>query len=305
MNEVKTHLKLTFVAAAWGLAWSAGRWVANDLSNHPVFASWLRYAMAVPVFLIWLHLASGLKRPTPRQRKRLIAIGFFSTVMYQVLFMLGMRWTAAGDASLVITLNPLFTGLLAVVVLRQPMTGRLGSGLLLGLLGVGVLFAASPNTNIPATERLLGNVLIGAAALSWATSTLLMRRAMDVPSSEDDGPMGPLQLTVWSSTAGLVMLTPLAGWELLEGGVPAVGSISLVSIVFLALISTVLTYVWFAEGVERIGASRAAAYVYLVPVFGILSGWILLDEQLGWSLVLAFVLIIGGVVLAQSRPAKT
>ena len=56
---------------------------------------------------------------------------------------------------------------------------------------------------------------------------------------------------------------------------------------------------------ERIGASRASAYVYLVPIFGILSGWLILGEHLGLSLVLAFALIIGGVMLAQSEPAKT
>ena len=71
------------------------------------------------------------------------------------------------------------------------------------------------------------------------------------------------------------------------------------AIVFLALLSTVLAYVWFAEGVKHIGPSRTSTYVYLVPIFGILSGHVLLGEHLGWSLVLALVLILGGVSLAQ------
>jgi drug/metabolite transporter (DMT)-like permease len=305
MNHATTHAKLTLVAAAWGVAWTAGRYVATDLSEHPITAAWLRYLIAVPVFLLWLHVAKGLQRPTGPQRRRVVAIGLCSTVLYQVFFMLGMRWTAAGDASLVITLNPLFTGLLAVVVLGQRLTSRLGGGLVLGLLGVTVLFVASPNADIPASERWLGNGFIALAALSWASSTLMMRRAMDVKASEHDGPMGPLELTVWASTAGLLMLTPLTGWETVRHGVPDVGVVSMASIAFLALISTVLTYVWFAQGVERIGASRASAYVYLVPIFGILSGWLILGEHLGLSLVLAFALIIGGVMLAQSEPAKT
>ena len=126
MNHATTHAKLTLVAAAWGLAWTAGRYVATDLSQHPITAAWLRYLIAVPVFLLWLHLEQGLQRPTGAKRRRVLAIGLCSTVLYQVFFMLGMRWTAAGDASLVITLNPLFTGLLAVVVLGQRLTPRLG-----------------------------------------------------------------------------------------------------------------------------------------------------------------------------------
>ena len=63
-----------------------------------------------------------------------------------------------------------------------------------------------------------------------------------------------------------------------------------VGIVFLAVFSTVLSYVWFADGIKVIGAGPAAFYVYLVPPFGILGGWLLLDEQLGPSLLVSFAL---------------
>ena len=64
--------------------------------------------------------------------------------------------------------------------------------------------------------------------------------------------------------------------------------------------------VWFADGVKKIGAGRTAFYVYLVPIFGILSGVILLDEKLGLSLIASFTLIVGGVYLVQSKePSST
>ena len=55
---------------------------------------------------------------------------------------------------------------------------RLGSGLLLALSGVGVLFFYSPNVDIPFTTRLIGDLLIAGAALSWAASSILMKKAM-------------------------------------------------------------------------------------------------------------------------------
>jgi drug/metabolite transporter (DMT)-like permease len=51
-----------------------------------------------------------------------------------------------------------------------------------------------------------------------------------------------------------------------------------------------------------LGAGKTALYVYLVAPFGILGGWILLDEKLGWSLIASFILILVGVLLAQQNP---
>ena len=234
-----------------------------------------------------------------------IAIGLFSTFLYQSLFMSGMRWTASGDASLVITFNPLFTALLAIPFLGNPLTRRLTGGLFLGVMGITLIFIDSPNIDLPGDERMLGDAFITVAALSWAMSSIMMKKAMSVPAEDSDSPMTPLALTVWASLAGLVMLTPWAGWETYAaGGLPLIDTQVWAAILFLALGSTVISYVWFADGIREIGASHAALYVYLVPPFGILSGWLLLNEHLGWSLLAAFVLIVGGVALAQSEPTE-
>jgi len=100
---------------------------------------------------------------------------------------------------------------------------------------------------------------------------------------------------------GLFILVPWAGVEVWDHGWPAPSVDAWIGIVFLAVFSTVVSYVWFADGILRIGAGNAAFYVYLVPPFGILGGWALLGERLGASLVLAFLLIVGGVIMAQ-RP---
>ena len=213
----------------------------------------------------------------------------------------GMGYTAAGDASLMITFNPLFTAFLAVFLLDERMSWRLLLGLALAFAGVAVLFLASPNTDIPTLDRWIGNAFIAGAALAWATSTIIMKRVMtDVPEDAKE-PLSPLHLTVWSSVIGLAILTPWAGVESLNAGWSNPSTNAWVGIVFLAVFSTVLSYVWFADGIKVIGAGPAAFYVYLVPPFGILGGWLLLGERLGPSLLVSFALIVGGVVLAQSK----
>ena len=66
---------------------------------------------------------------------------------------------------------------------------------------------------IPVNERLLGDALIGLSALSWAFTTILMKKAMT-----GDDAMSPLHLTVWSSVAGLLIQTPATIWEYSQVG---------------------------------------------------------------------------------------
>ena len=303
MNNVAIHLKLIVVAAIWGFGWPAGRVVATELP--PIGSAWVRYVMVVIMFLAYLKWSNQWMLPSKTQWKHVAWIGLFSTFIYQSMFMYGMRYTAAGDASLMITFNPLFTAFLAVLFLGERMSWRLFGGLVLAFAGVAVLFLASPNTDIPEMERWIGNAFIAGAAFAWAASTIIMKRVMtDIPE-DAEAPLSPLHLTVWSSVIGLLILTPWAGIEALEANWTMPSVEAWAGILFLAVFSTVMAYVWFAEGIRVIGAGPSAFYIYLVPPFGILGGWLLLNEQLGTSLVVAFALIVGGVLLAQSKQTPT
>ena len=112
------HFKLLFVVAVWGFGWPAGRVIAQDIA--PFVASWLRYIIAVLLSSLFTSdfPASGWYQLRD-EWKRIAWIGFFSTCLYQAFFMIGMKYTAAGDASLMITFNPFFTALLAIVFLKE------------------------------------------------------------------------------------------------------------------------------------------------------------------------------------------
>ena len=299
MKHLWIHLKLVIVVIIWGISWPAGRVLAQEIA--PFAASWIRYVMAVTFFLVYLRTSDKWMIPTRDEWKRVAWIGFFSTCLYQAFFMVGMKYTAAGDASLMITFNPFFTALLAIVFLKEALHWRLGAGIALGLIGVGVLFFYSPNVDIPFFDRALGDVLIAGAAFAWACNTIQMKKAMTEPAADSGRCLSPLQLTVWSSVAGLLMLTPVMVVETLSVGIPQPSFNGWLAMIFLAIFSTVIAYVWFADGILTIGAGKSALYVYLVPIFGIYSGYLLLDEKLGASLIVAFLLIVGGVVLAQSK----
>ena len=314
MSRIKgnlgTHLLLLLVAIIWGSTWAVGRFLSYGMDEStganlgPATAAWLRYLVAVIAFVAWCWAYRNRNGPRmlphdSRSWRYTVWLGLLGTMAYQLLFMHGMKWTAAGDASLIIPINPVFTVLLAAPMLGQKVTKRMAFGLLLGIVGVGAVVGWSPNTDIPFEHRLLGDTMIVLAALAWATNSNLTKIAL-----EEDGIGTTEELVIWYSIVGWIMLTPWMLAEIWGSGIPSPNTVELGSIAYLGLFSTVLTYIWFARGIDRIGPTASASYVFLVPIFGVLSGWALLDESIGASMLVGFVLIVMGVREVQRESAR-
>ena len=314
MSRIKgnlgTHLLLLLVAIIWGSTWAVGRFLSYGMDEStganlgPATAAWMRYLVAVIAFVAWCWIYRNRNGPRmlphdSRSWRYTVWLGLLGTMAYQLLFMHGMKWTAAGDASLIIPINPVFTVLLAAPMLGQKVTKRMAFGLLLGIVGVGAVVGWSPNTDIPFEHRLLGDAMIVLAALAWATNSNLTKIAL-----EEDGIGTTEELVIWYSIVGWIMLTPWMLAEIWGSGIPSPNTVELGSIAYLGLFSTVLTYIWFARGIDRIGPTASASYVFLVPIFGVLSGWALLDESIGASMLVGFVLIVMGVREVQRESAR-
>ena len=308
-DNFSTHLLLLLVAAIWGSTWAVGRFLSYGMddvraSMGPATSAWLRYVFAVVAFIAWcwIYRNRGGPRILPEGRKAwkyTIWMALLGTMGYQLLFMNGMKWTAAGDASLIIPLNPVFTVLLAVPMLGQRLSMRMLIGLTVGLAGVATVVGWSPNVDIPFEHRLIGAVMIALAALTWAATSNLTKMALS-----DDSVGTSLEIVVWYSLVGWVLLTPWMLFEVWGSGFPEPSPAEWASVAYLGLISTVLTYAWFARGIDRIGTTAAASYVFLVPVFGVLSGWLMLDESIGVSMIVGFCLIVLGVREVQRESER-
>ena len=305
-RQLRVHGLMILVVFSWGMAWAVGRILALGLP--PMTGAWLRYALTMVLFYAWFA-ARALKGsqvnwlPSGRQTWRTLTLIAVTGVLgYQLFFMNGMSLTAAGDASLIITFNPTFTVLLAAPMLGQQITRRMFLGLFFGFIGVAVVTGWSPNTDIPFDDRILGDFMILLAALCWAMTTNNTKRMMEQRNGEQEATT--LEIVVWYSLIGTFLLTPLAAWETWQNGIPEPTVNDWYAIIYLAAISTVLAYYWFAIGVEKLGATAAASYIFLMPVFGVLGGVLLLDEKLGWTLFFGFILIVMGVRVVQRESER-
>jgi drug/metabolite transporter (DMT)-like permease len=149
---------------------------------------------------------------------------------------------------------------------------------------------------------LLGVTLVFGGAGAYALYTVLLRRFVSA-NRVSHAELAPSSLSIlaWISLFGWIFMIP---FSLLESPWTYTWTTtSWLGILYLALLSTVVGYFFYVEGVSKIGASRAAIFSNLVPVFGVISSILLLGENASPWHGVSFLLILAGVVLVN-RPGK-
>ncbi len=294
-----TNLMMLTVSVLWGVAWPVGRLLATDLLDLPFTVMFLRYSFAVPILFVWMWIKEGNVVPRAKDWKVLVIMAFTSVFLYQIGYMFGMQKTAASDASLVIGFNPIFVAILSVFALSHKLTTKSISGIFLSFIGILLIFIASPNIDISLEERLIGNSLIMFGAFTYAIYVIVMRQYV---LNDEDGQLSSLSLIAWVSLIGWIFFIPFvlaeSPWD------RSWNNDEWLLIGYLGILSTALSYVFFAIGVEVIGANRASSFVNVVPIFGILSSWLWINEKLGWIQLVSFGLIYFGVRMVNTQPPE-
>ena len=286
------HLRLLGMAVIWGASWPWGRVVAQSMP--PLTGAALRFLLAGIALLVWLLSAQGtapLRRLSGAQWLGLSAAAASGICAYAVFFMYGLQSVAAGRASVVVALNPVLTLLLAAWLFRE----RLNLGIVLGMLLAvsGALTAITQGHPLQLLNGGMGRgeLLLLGCVVSWSAYTLLGRKVLKgidaLTATTVAAVLGSLMLLL--AAAGIegvagwqqVFVAPLKAW---------------VSIAALAFGATTLSYSWYFRGVQHLGVGVAAAYIVLVPIFGILSSALMLGEPLHASLAWGGLLAAGGMM---------
>ncbi|HKI92765.1 MAG TPA: DMT family transporter [Gaiellaceae bacterium] len=283
------YLALLVTMVSFGGTWPAGKVAAEHV--EPATAAVCRFASAAALLWVWARLSG---RPVPRPRRRdlpLVAVlGFTVVFAYNLFFLYGVRHAPATDGAVLVPgLIPVVTTLLAWPVLGERLSRRTALGLVVAVAGVVVV--ADPVGGV-GSGRLAGDGLFVGAAVSWSTYTLAGRSAI--------ARFGSVNANIYATGVGALLLLPVSflggGWRSLAAApVQAWGSIA-----YLSLAGTVLGFVLFYEGVRVIGASRAASFALLVPVFGVLSSVLVLGERLRPLLALGGAIVFVGLWLVQT-----
>lgn len=292
MSAIGLFVRLTFVSLFWGGTFIAGRVATRTLD--PIVIAFFRFLLA-SIFLV-AYSASRQRhqgRPDLRQIGMLAAAGLAGIVAYNLFFFNGLRLIEANRASLIVALNPAAIMFAAGLLGMERLTPVRILGVLLALFGVSLVLTGGDYANLESSFG-TGELLILGCVLAWVTYTMLGRALVQEIS--------PLQFTTYSSVVGALGLMIPAVIKMIAG--IQLEPAAVLAVIFLGLFGTALAFVWYYEGVQTLGATRAGVFINLVPGWGVLLGALILDEKIATMALVGGAVIVGGVLLTNRRPRR-
>lgn len=256
-----------------------------------------RFIVSGVVFALLVAALPGPALPPRRAVVPALALGFLTGPLNQGLFFAGLTRSTAAHASLLYALTPIGVYLYSVLRGRELPSTRAGLGLSLAFCGALVLLLAHGLRALSGV--FVGDLLILGAVTAWVLYTAEGKAFI--------GEHGALRATAWSMIAGALWLLPTAPWVLHPAFILGAGPVVKGSILYLALLTSVLSYFLWYWALGRTDASKVAVFSNLQPVVTALAAWLVLGERIGWEVVVGGALVLAGVRLTGTssppRPA--
>jgi len=281
------------MALFWGGTFVAGRSLAQTVG--PFSAAFFRFVIASIFLVFLLRRAEGpLIWPEKNQIIPVIFLGLTGALLYNFFFLKGLKMIEAGRASVIIANNPIFIALFSAYFFKERLNLVKVIGIIISVGGAIIVISRGQVFEVLQGGLGLGELYIFGCVASWVVFSLIGKAVM-----ED---LSPLRSVAYSSIAGTFFLAAPA---LFEGGFSFLhySLLEWANIFYLGFFGTVLGFLWYYQGIQKIGPTRAGLFINFVPISAILLAFLFLGEPLTTSLLIGTVLVSSGVYLTN-RPAK-
>jgi drug/metabolite transporter (DMT)-like permease len=282
-------LLLVLTTLIWAGHSIVGRLAVGQIG--PMTLTTLRWALAlIPILIV---ARPALRRDWPILRANwpyLAAMGALGYTAFNALFYVAAHRTSALNLSIIQGAIPALVLIGARVFLGARFTALQALGALTTMIGVAAIAAQGDLRRLAALAFNEGDVMILVAAILYAGYTIGLRERPRVSG---------MSLLAGMAVAAFVTSVPLMIWEIASGGFIWPTAAGLALLVYVALGPAFVSQIFFMRGVELIGPGRAGVFVNLVPVFGAIMAVVILGEPFAAYHVVALVLVVGGIAIAQ------
>lgn len=290
-RNVVVESSLLFIVFVWALNFSVVKFSLNEID--PLSFNAIRFLLAIG--FIWLVVWKK-RIPVSVQKgdwPQLVLLGLLGNLVYQVLFIYGIDLTFSANAAVMLGTIPVWVALTSHLFFEEKLTGVKSLGVILAFSGVVFIMAGGEHGFSLSADSVLGDLIIIMAAMVFAVYTLLSKSLL--------GRYTPLELSTVILTIGGLALIIIAIPALFALDYSTISWLTWAGAFYSGVFSIGLAYLVWNYGIKQVGAVRTSTYQNLVPVLGIVLGFILLGEKLMVLQYTGAALVISGIILAR-RP---
>ncbi|TMW74071.1 EamA/RhaT family transporter [Alteribacter natronophilus] len=285
---------LAFSTSTWGSAFVAGRFATE--SFDPVTVAFLRFFFAAVILVpLMLILEKERPRPTAKQWGLLALLGLTGIAVYNIAFFTAAKYAPIAKSSLFIASNPVLIILLSGLFLKETITKRNITGLVLALTGAVIIITEGDLVQALRHGLQPIDTVLLFAVVCWALYSVLGKVALKSFST--------LVCTTYAVVFGTIMLFPFALWETTWTQVQEADWVVWSSILHMSVIVTVVSFLMYYQGIKIIGAAKASLFINLMPVSAVILAVIFLGEPLMWAHLAGALFVLTGVTIGTyTRP---
>ncbi|MBN1881008.1 MAG: DMT family transporter [Deltaproteobacteria bacterium] len=274
--NLSIFIALFITVTLWASAFVGIKAALVDYS--PVHLAVFRYLVA-SIVLVPVAVFRKIRIPTLSELPRFLLIGVSGISIYNILLNIGEKTTTAASACFIINTAVVITAVISVLFLKEKVRGVGWLGMLVSLAGVGVIAFGEGEGGVSAD---VGSLFVFIAAICTSIYFVVQKPLLVTYSS-----LEVVTYAIWFGT--LFMLPGLIG---IGEEVAGASLFSTLAVVYLGVFPAVVAYVAWSFVLSRMPASRAATFLYVVPVLSIVLGFLVIHEM---PTVVS--LVGGGVVL--------
>lgn len=286
-SPIFTNSLVVILGVIWGLAFVAIR--TADFQLSPVNLTLLRWLIASAGFLALAPFFGKPKNPIQRHHiPRILVVSLASVTGYHLSLNYAETIVSAGLAGLLISLGPIFVVVLSALFLKEKIGKRLTLALAAAMTGAVVLsFNAGLNF-----QEITGPLAVVFSAFMYSVFA--------VGSKPLVKEYGALPTAIWIALIGTAFTLPLITMNFITQ-VQQLSTITWVSVIYLALLSTVLANVILYLLIGNRSVSRLSIQLYIVPLVSLIGGVVLLGETVTILTLSGAILMFTGVALATRK----
>ena len=287
-----TYLKLFLSALFWGSSAIVGKLLFKEfLPSQVIF---IRFALA-SIFLSFLIFV--VKREplyvSIKGHFKLIILGIIGVTLCYYFYIKGLYLSSALNAGLIESTIPLITLLLAIIIQEEKFRLLNTIGFILAYLGVVIIITKLDFNTIKNSTYNIGDIYLLISTLCFGIYNILVKKFKF--NNIDNG-----QKLFFIFFYGSIFLLPWLYQDLTSGNLTwNLSFLNIFYILILSLGASVIAYIFFNEGIEKIGASKASSFINLVPIITIILAIIFLKEIPSLSQIIGIITILSGVYLSN------